>query len=70
MAAEECDTPQLFVAISTTVERAFAVCSPAALLLVGRFLISLRADAINDEAGRSRSLRNSCHTPITKGESC
>ena len=50
--AEEGDTPALFAAMAAMLDAVVSAASDAALLAIARFLISLRADAVDDETGR------------------
>ncbi len=50
--AEEQDTPALFAAMAAMLDAVVSAASDAALLAIARFLISLRADAVDDETGR------------------
>ena len=50
--AEEAETPALFAAMAATLDAVTRAAADASLLAVARFLISLRADAVDDETGR------------------
>ena len=50
--AEEADTPALFVVMAATLDAVARAATDASLLAVARFLIALRADAVDDETGR------------------
>ncbi len=50
--AQEADTPALFVAMAAMLDAVVGAASDAALLAIARFLISLRADAVDDETSR------------------
>ena len=50
--ADGVGAPQLLAAMAATLESLVHACSGAGLLLVARFLLSLRTDAIDGDAGR------------------
>ena len=50
--ADGVGTPQLLSVVAATLERLVHACDGAGLLLVARFLLLLRTDAVASDAGR------------------